>query len=81
MKVKITSVDYFVHAMAQMVSCQSVTRVLGCLRPVHLGYVVNKVAVGLVFPPNISIFLPVIIPPMLHTHSFITQGVSSLQQC
>jgi len=29
MKVKITSVDYFVHAMAQMVSCQSVTRVLG----------------------------------------------------
>jgi hypothetical protein len=37
-------------------------------RPVHVGFVVDKVALGRFFLRTLQFFSVIIIPPMLHTH-------------
>jgi hypothetical protein len=42
-------------------------------RPVHVALIVDKVVLTYIFLQVLQIFLVIIVPPTLHTHSFIPQ--------
>lgn len=57
-------------AVAQAVRCRHLTRMPGfSLWAVHVGYVVDKVSLGHVYPSSTSVFsLPIVISPLLDAH-------------
>jgi hypothetical protein len=63
------------HATAQAVSRRLLT-VEAWVR-VHVGFVVDKVAMGQVFLPGLRFFPVSIIPPLLHIHLCISWGIDN----
>jgi hypothetical protein len=74
----VTLSGWAMSCLRRLVADQLLNRPSFKVWPVDVGFVEDRVALGQVFLWIIKI-LPVIVPLMFHTHSFVTNAISSRQ--